>query len=494
MKTGFQKVKDYIKSIKINLFIIILCASILPLAAMRIYIVDYYESTQIQERQDKIYSMAYMIKNLVISTDYLNLYTSNTSTSSQNSASGSGSNMFDAVAVELEQLTSIYSGRIVIVDSNLTIIKDTYVIDEKKTCITESVIECFKGSEINNYNEELNNIEIAMPVSGSNNAKGVIYFSFSTDDIKQKTEDLSLHVSMVLLLAFVLMISFSITYSVIFVRPFKRVAREINNINTGKMDVEISEAGYTEIAEIAKSFNHVLTKLRNIDNSRQEFVSNVSHELKTPITSIKVLADSLLCQDGIPPEMYKEFLGDIATEIDRENQIITDLLELVKMDKKSDSLNISNISINELVERVLKRLKPLAAMKNIELVLESYRPVTAEVDEVKMTMIITNLVENAIKYNVMDGWVRVSLNADLKYFYVKIQDSGIGIPEDEQHRVFDRFYRVDKARSRETGGTGLGLAITNSAIHMHNGEIKLHSVEGEGTTFTIRVPLAYVKK
>ena len=130
MKTGFQKVKDYIKSIKINLFIIILCASILPLAAMRIYIVDYYESTQIQERQDKIYSMAYMIKNLVISTDYLNLYTTNTSTSSQNSASGSGSNMFDAVAVELEQLTSIYSGRIVIVDSNLTIIKDTYVIEE----------------------------------------------------------------------------------------------------------------------------------------------------------------------------------------------------------------------------------------------------------------------------------------------------------------------------------------------------------------------------
>lgn len=206
-----------------------------------------------------------------------------------------------------------------------------------------------------------------------------------------------------------------------------------------------------------------------------------------------MLADSLLGQEGIPVEMYQEFLGDIAEEIDRENQIITDLLELVKLDKKSSDLNISSVDVNEMVERVLKRLKPLAAKKNIELVLESFRPVMAEIDEVKMTMVVSNLVENAIKYNVMDGWVRVSLNADLKYFYIKIQDSGIGIPEEDQTKVFERFYRVDKARSRQTGGTGLGLAITYRAVHLHNGEIKLYSVEDEGTTFTIRIPLAYTK-
>ena len=298
----------------------------------------------------------------------------------------------------------------------------------------------------------------------------------------------------ILLSVVVLMIGLTLMYSSFFVKPFKRLEREVGGIKAGKIDETLPEKGYTEIARIAEAFNHLLLKIKDVDTSRQEFVSNVSHELKTPITSIKVLAESLLMQDGIPEEMYKEFLGDIVGEIDRENDIITDLLNLVKLDKNSGDLNISNVSINELVERVLKRLKPLAAKNNIELVLESYKVVNADVDEVKMSMVVTNLVENAIKYNVMDGWVRVYINADLKYFYIKIQDSGIGIPEDDKEKIFDRFYRVDKARSRETGGTGLGLAITSGAIYKHNGEIKVHSVEGEGTTFTVRIPLAYKKQ
>ncbi|MBQ1193061.1 MAG: two-component sensor histidine kinase [Lachnospiraceae bacterium] len=488
MKTGLENLKSFFKSIKLNIFIVILCVGILPLSIIKFYAVNYYESTQIQERHDKIYSVAYMIKNLIISTDYLNSNTQNAVSSGQNTGSS-----VDAVSVELEQLTGIYSGRIIIVDSNFTIIKDTYVIDEKKTCISESVIRCFEGEVINNYDSEHDNIEIALPIYGSNDSEGVVYFNFSTSDIKQKTLEIDRHLNEFLLVAFIVLIGIAILYAFLFVRPFKRMEREVNNIKTGKMDEELSIGGYTEIADISTSFNHVLRRLKNIDDLRQEFVSNVSHELKTPITSIKVLADSLLNQEGIPPEMYQEFLGDIVEEIDRENQIITDLLNLVKMDKKSNDLNIASVNINEMVERVLKRLKPLAAKKNIELVLESFRPVIAEIDEVKMTMVVSNLVENAIKYNVMDGWVRVSLNADLKFFYIKIQDSGIGIPEEDQARVFERFYRVDKARSRETGGTGLGLAITNGAINMHNGEIKLYSVEGEGTTFTVRIPLAYTK-
>ena len=126
------------------------------------------------------------------------------------------------------------------------------------------------------------------------------------------------------------------------------------------------------------------------------------------------------------------------------------------------------------------------------MVFESFRSVTAEIDEVKLTLAFSNLVENAIKYNYDDGWVKVSLNADHKYFYVKVIDSGVGIPEDVQDMVFERFYRVDKARSRETGGTGLGLSITKSIILMHNGAIKLFSREKEGTTFTVRIPLRHI--
>lgn len=147
------------------------------------------------------------------------------------------------------------------------------------------------------------------------------------------------------------------------------------------------------------------------------------------------------------------------------------------------------VSINDLLELILKRLRPIAAKRNIELILDSFRPVKAEIDETKLTLAISNLVENGIKYNKDGGWVRVSLNADHKYFYVTVADSGKGIPEDSLDHIFERFYRVDKSHSTEIDGTGLGLAITRSAILMHHGAIKVYSKEGEGATFSVRIPL-----
>ena len=207
---------------------------------------------------------------------------------------------------------------------------------------------------------------------------------------------------------------------------------------------------------------------------------------------MKVLADSLLTQENVPAETYREFLTDINEEVERENKIINDLLSLVKLDKSVGEVHVEEVNINELLEGILKRLNPIAQKRGIEMVFESFRPVTAEVDEVKLSLAISNLIENAIKYNVDDGWVRVSLNADHKYFYVKVSDSGIGIPDEAQGLIFERFYRVDKARTRETGGTGLGLSIARNAVMLHKGAIKVYSKENEGTTFTVRIPLSYI--
>ena len=218
----------------------------------------------------------------------------------------------------------------------------------------------------------------------------------------------------------------------------------------------------------------------------------MSHELKTPLTSMKVLADSLVGQENVPVELYQEFMQDIAAEIDRESKIITDLLTLVKLDKKASNMNIELVNINELLDMILKRLHPIAAKRNIELILEGFRPVDAEIDETKLSLAISNLVENAIKYNKDEGWVRVSLNADHKYFYVKVADSGVGIPEESIDHIFERFYRVDKSHSTEIEGTGLGLAITRSAIMMHHGAIRVKSQVGEGTTFSVRIPLTFI--
>jgi signal transduction histidine kinase len=210
---------------------------------------------------------------------------------------------------------------------------------------------------------------------------------------------------------------------------------------------------------------------------------------------MKVLADSLNCQENVPVELYQEFMQDITDEIDRENKIITDLLALVKMDKTQGDLNIENKEINGLVELILKRIRPIAKQRDIDVIFESTREeVLAEIDEVKLTLAITNLVENGIKYNEDHGYVRVTVDADHQYFTIRVEDNGIGIPEEYQEHIFERFYRVDKSHSREIGGTGLGLAITRNVILMHRGFIKVESEAGVGTVFTVKIPLTYAAK
>ena len=275
-------------------------------------------------------------------------------------------------------------------------------------------------------------------------------------------------------------------------RPFDAIVGSINRVAEGNLDEDIEEMAFSETKRISGSLNHMLENIKTMEQSRQEFVSNVSHELKTPITSIRVLADSLMGMDHVPEELYKEFMTDISDEIDRESKIIDDLLTLVRMDKESPEMSFQSANVNSLVEMVLKRLRPIARKRNIEVIFESMREVTADIDEVKLSLAINNLVENAIKYNKEDGWVRVTLDADHKFFYLKVADSGVGIPEEFKDRVFERFYRVDKARSRETGGTGLGLAITKNVILLHHGAVRVESKEGEGTIFLVRIPLIYI--
>ena len=175
-------------------------------------------------------------------------------------------------------------------------------------------------------------------------------------------------------------------------------------------------------------------------------------------------------------------------EIDRENKIITDLLSLVKMDKKASDLNIAEININQLLENILKRLKPIAEAKQVELILESYRPVVAEVDEVKLSLALSNLVENGIKYNEPGGRVDVQAAQRDGKVAITVSDTGIGIPKESRERVFERFYRVDKGRARKTGGTGLGLSIVKHIVLLYGGTISLKSEPGKGTEITVLFP------
>ena len=398
---------------------------------------------------------------------------------------------------ELTQLASLYDGRIIIIDQNFQIIEDTSQLEEGRTMVAEEVVRCFKGENTSHYVSG-RFIEMTVPIIVENKDTktviGVILASASTDAIHAQMEGLTASVQMWIVVVIICALALSIILANWLVRPLQHMNRSIEGLVEGSLDGDLDIHDCTETENISDTFNLMLAKLRLVEESRQEFVSNVSHELKTPLTSMKVLADSLNMQTDAPVELYREFMQDIGEEIDRENIIINDLLSLVKMDKTEADLNIASVAINDLLESILKRLKPIASKRNIELVLESYRPVTAECDEVKLTLALSNLVENAIKYNVAGGWVQVTLDADHKFFYVTVDDSGIGIPEEYQDKIFERFYRVDKARSRETGGTGLGLSITKNIIQMHHGAIKVASKEDEGTTFSVRIPLTYIKQ
>ena len=294
--------------------------------------------------------------------------------------------------------------------------------------------------------------------------------------------------------AIILLISFlaSSVTSMRQIKPITDMVQATRAYAAGDFDVRIPELDRSdEIGELAQSFNAMADSLAETERQRRDFIANVSHELKTPITSVKVLADSLLAQQDVPAELYREFLEDIAEEIEREDKIINDLLALVKMDKSAAELNITSVNMNELAEIILKRMRPIARKRDIELLLVSTREVTAEIDEVKMSLILTNLIENAIKYNREHGKVTVILDADHQYFTITVEDTGIGIPEESLNRIYDRFYRVDKSHSREIGGTGLGLAITKNAVQLHKGSIKVESTFGEGTRFLVKIPLTH---
>lgn len=398
----------------------------------------------------------------------------------------------DAADVEIQQMAYAYSARILIINSDYIIVKDNYIFDEGKTIVTEDVINAFKGKSHSHINYKSSSAVITTPIiDDTGKISGVIKVSISGYATIQ-TINYMKRISIAVMIALFLVFSGILVFVIYkLTSPAKDMKEAILSLSDGDKNARIKKQTIKEYKDIGDAVNVLLDRLESIDGSRDEFVSNVSHELKTPMTSMKVLADSLLATENAPIEMYKEFMQDIAEEIDRENEIIGDLLNLVRTDGERAVLNIETVDVNELMEVVLKRLKPIALKNNIEIIFESMRPVTASIDRVKFIIVLTNIIENAIKYNHPEGWVKITLNADHKFFYVDVSDSGIGIPEECKDQVFERFYRVDKARSRETGGTGLGLAITKNIVLLHKGTIKFYSKENEGTTFNIRIPLNY---
>ncbi len=471
-----DRLKRIFQSMHFRMLIILLLVGFVPAFIMLRGVLTGYERQSVSMRASMIRNQCLRMSRDLLETKYLENGTS------------------DVVDSELLQIANLYSGRVIVVNGSFQIIRDTYGLDEGKTIIAKEIIETFKGINTDFYNAENDFIEVVSPIQDdvTKSVLGAFIISVPTTDIIQSRANVLLLQTIVS----ILIIFVSLYASRLLVKPFGKVTAMMNS-GADFLTEDISIPDYTETKLLSEAYNQMRHRLQAQEESRQEFVSNVSHELKTPMTSMKVLSDSLVQQaqmGEVPNELYQEFMKDIGEEIDRENKIITDLLNLVKMDRRSNDVHIEETNINDLIALILKRLRPIAAERGIEIALESYKPIIAQVDQTKLTLAVSNLVENAIKYNKENGWIHVSLNVDNTYFFIKVEDSGIGIPEEDLDRIFERFYRVDKSHSREIGGTGLGLAITNSAVRMHHGAIRVYSREGEGTTFTVRIPLKYERE
>jgi len=319
--------------------------------------------------------------------------------------------------------------------------------------------------------------------------QGVLLYSSPVKDMMQRLSSLQSRMILYFLLAAVAAMVIALVFSRLLTKPLAALTRSIQRMGRGDFSVRVPVKGSSEIRRLSETFNTMSEKLEMLDTSRNQFVSNASHELKTPLATMKILLEGIIYQPDMDPEMRTEFLTDINREIDRLNSIISDLLTLVSMDSKAMRLKRTTFSLAQVVSDTARLLMPVAERNHQELKIVLNDKCEMYADCPKLTQVCYNLMENALKYTQEGGSIRVRLIRSGRDAVLTVSDNGPGIPKEDQTHIFDRFYRVDKARSRDTGGTGLGLSIVHQMVLMHGGSISVESEEGHGSTFTVELPI-----
>ncbi len=335
-------------------------------------------------------------------------------------------------------------------------------------------------------------LSVAVPITFDDKIVGSVYITENTDYIDRIVSSLrnGMAIFGVLICLAIAALSFVMSVKVTApVNEFSDVAREISKGNFKK---RIELKGYSELEQMAKSLNYMCDELELTEQKRRKFVSDASHELKTPMATIKLVCDSLVATPNPPADTVQEFMLDLSNEIDRLTRIIDKLLTLTRYDDGRSPLKPELVDLQMLVERVAANLTPAAAKKKINIYTdfgeEAMPPIMLDYD--KIWEAVYNIADNAVKYSPTGSYVRISAKPDGKDAVIKIEDNGPGIPESERTNIFERFYRLDDSRARDTGGTGLGLAIAKEAVALHGGVIEVRDTvnSNSGSVFTIRLP------
>lgn len=387
------------------------------------------------------------------------------------------------------QLGSLKVTRLMVTDRLGWIIYDSYGTDVGKLALLPEILTALECNDVFywQYHDGAMQSHAATPLITNSSVSGCVYmmeYDTAQGTLIKSLQNTILRITIILELAVIL---FSLTFSKTFSRRLRQIMASMRIIQQGDYTHKLKLGGHDELTFLGNEFNNLTEKLQTSEQKRARFVSDASHELKTPLASIKLLSDSIL-QNDMDMETVREFVGDIGNEAERLNRTTAKLLSLTKLDSRfSDDCEIINIAPT--VQRVIRMLSGIATEDDItiEADLEADSPILILEDD--LYQIVFNLVENGIKYNTPGGKLSIKLFREEDNAVLSVTDTGVGIPDDAMDHIFERFYRVDKARSRATGGSGLGLAIVRAIVQRNRGRISVQTEVGKGTTFAVSFPI-----
>lgn len=389
----------------------------------------------------------------------------------------------------INQLDSLKVARLMVTDPSGLVIYDSWEEYEGDYALLPEIIWAVDGHDVFSwqYHDGAMNSRAATPITFYGNLIGCVYMTEFDNSQGMMIKSIQQTVLQITFILELIVLLFSVFYSTAFTGRMQKIMNSIRIIRNGDYSQKVILNGKDELSLLGNEINDLTERLQTSEQKRTRFVSDASHELKTPLASIKLLSDSIL-QNDMDLETTREFVGDIGNEADRLNRMTLKLLALTKMDGQGETES-EIIFVAPTIRRVVRMLQPVAKKAEITIETDLSEDCPVLILEDDLYQVVFNLMENGIKYNMAGGRLYVSLRSQDDNCILTIRDTGVGIPEDALDHIFERFYRVDKARSRATGGSGLGLSIVRAIVLRNKGEIQASSVPDQGTTFTVTFPI-----
>ncbi len=389
----------------------------------------------------------------------------------------------------VENIPSLRSSLVMITDNAGKVIYNSHTGQQDAYALYPEIIDALRGNDMFTWRYQDGKMisKGAMPIVSYGATIGCVYITEIDNQQGAIIGSLQGNILFVSIALVVIIVAYSLFSSNTFSKRLRKIMQSMRIIRTGDYSHRVKLGGADELSLLGDEFNDLVERLQISENKRRQFVSDASHELKTPLASIKLLSDSIL-QNDMDPQTVKEFVSDIGNEAERLNRMSQKLLSLshIEMDNSADC---EITYIGPTMQKVARMLSAIAQQKDIKISVEILQDCSILIIEDDLYQILFNLAENGIKYNTTGGKLFLSLKREDDFAVLTVSDTGVGIPEDAKEHIFERFYRVDKARSRESGGSGLGLSIVKNMVLRNGGDISVDSILEEGTTFTVTFPV-----